>query len=212
MKRTIRIYGLIVLLTVQMACGQKSEEIQVRKSFDNYKSAILNDKGDEAIKYVDNRTIKYYNDILELTKTADSSKIETLSILDKLMVFTIRHRTSTEDILNFNGKSLLVYAIKNGMVGKNSVANNSIGEVTVENDFAKGQFVSNGQKAPFFFHFYKEDGLWKVDLTSVFPVSTMAFRKMADESGQEQNEFLFSLLGIVTGRRPGAEIWKPINL
>ena len=211
-RRTINFFGLSVLLIAgQIAYGQKSEEKLVKKSFDNYKTAILNNKGDEAVKYVDSRTIKYYSDILELVKTADSTKVETISILDKLMVFSIRHRTSKEDILSFDGKSLLVYAIKSGMVGKNSVANNSIGDVTIDNDFARGQFIANGQKAPFYFHFYNEDGQWKIDLTSLFPVSTMAFKKMADDSGQNQNEYLFSLLEMITGKKPGTEIWKPIT-
>jgi hypothetical protein len=126
-------------------------------------------------------------------------------------VFSIRHRTSKNDILSFDGKSLLVYAINSGMVGKNSVANNSIGEVIIESEFAKGQFLANGQKAPFYFHFYKEEGQWKIDLTSLFPVSTMAFKKMADESGENQNDYLFSLLEKITGKKPGTEIWQPIN-
>jgi hypothetical protein len=212
MTKTINIFRLLVLLIPgQLAYGQKSEEKLVKKSFDNYKTAILNDKGDEAVKYVDSRTIKYYSDILQLVKTADSTKIETLSILDKLMVFSIRDRTSKEDILSFDGKSLFVYAIKSGMVGKNSVANNSIGDVMIDNDFAKGQLIANGQKAPFDFHFYKEDGQWKIDLTSLFPVSTMAFKKMAEESGQNENVYLFSLLEMITGKKPGNETWKPIN-
>lgn len=212
MTTKMRILGvLFLLLTGQLTFGQKSEEKLVIKSFDNYKATILNDKGEEAVKYVDSRTIKYYSEILELVKTADSSKIETLSILDKLMVFSIRHRTPKEDILSFDGKSLFVYAIKSGMVGKNSVANSSIGEVIIESDFAKGQFIANGQKAPFFFHFYKEEGQWKIDLTSIFQVSTMALKKIADERGENQNDYLFSLLEMLTGRKPGIEIWRPIS-
>jgi hypothetical protein len=212
MTTKIKILGvLFTLLTGQLTYGQKSEEKLVKKLFDNYKSAILNDKGEEAVNYVDSKTIKYYSDILELVKTADSAKVETLSILDKLMVFTIRHKTSKNDILSFDGKSLLVFAIKNGIAGKNSGANNSIGEVIIEGAFAKGQFIDNGQKAPFYFHFYKEEGQWKIDLTSLFPVSAMAFKKMADESGENQNDFLFSLLEMITGKKPSAEIWQPIN-
>lgn len=213
MTTKIKILGILFLLLAgtELTYGQHEEEEQVKKSFDNYKSAILNNNGEEAVNYVDSRTIKYYNDILDLVKTADSSKIEALSIMDKLMVFSVRHRTSKEDILRFEGKSLLVYAIESGMVGKNSVANNSIGKVTIEKDFAKGQFISKGQKTPFFFHFYKEEGEWKIDLTSLFPASTMAFKKMADDSGETQNDYLFSLLEMITGKRPGAEIWKPIN-
>jgi len=212
MTTSIKSIGITFLITLgNIAYGQKSEEKLVKKSFDNYKSAILNDKGEEAVKFVDSRTIKYYSDILELVKTADSAKVETISILDKLMVFSIRHRTAKEDVLNFDGESLLVYAINSGMVGKNSVANNSIGEVKIEGNYAKGQYISNGQKAPFYFDFYKEDKQWKIDLTSLFPISTKAFKKIADDSGQNQNDYLFSLLEMITGNKPDIEIWKPIN-
>lgn len=97
------------------------------------------------------------------------------------------------------------------MVGKNSVANISIGEVTVEQNFAKGQAESNGEKSPLYFHFYKEDAVWKVDLTSIFAFSTVAFEKMQENSGQEENDFLFSLLERISGVKPGAEIWNKVN-
>lgn len=211
MKKTIKVIGVfILLLSGHWANGQKNEEDLVKKSFQSYKQAILNDKGEEAVKYVDSRTIKYYSEILDLVKTADSTKVETLSILDRLMIFVIRFRTSKEDILSFDGNSLLIYAIKSGMVGKNSVAANSIGEVSIEKDFAKGQLLVNGQKAPFFFHFYKENEQWKVDLTSIFPISTKALKKMAEDSEQDENEYLFSLLEMITGNQPGKEVWEPI--
>ena len=67
---------------------------QVKECFSRYKSAILNDEGEKAADYVDSRTINYYSKMLEVTKAADSAEVNRLNILDKLMVFTIRHRTS----------------------------------------------------------------------------------------------------------------------
>ena len=203
---------LILVLILKTSCsGQGTEDNLVRQAFENYKSAILNNRGEEAVKYVDSRTIKYYVDVVDLVKNADSTKVNSLSLLDKIMVFSVRHRTSREDILSFDGKGLLVYAIKSGMVGKNSVVNNSIGEVIIDSEFAKGQFIANGQKAPFYFHFYKENGEWKIDLTSIFSVSNMAIKKMVQDSGQGENEFLFSLLEMMTGKKPGREIWEKVN-
>jgi hypothetical protein len=200
---------LFLLVSSISAFTQKSEVKAVKASFDNYKQAILNDKGEEAVQYVDSRTINYYGDVLEKVRSADSATVNRLDLLDKVMVFSVRHRATKEDILSFDGKGLLVYAIKSGMVGKNSVVNSSIGDVTVEGTFAKGQYVSNGQKAPFNFDFYKEDNAWKVDLTSIFSTTNIAFRKLVEESGQTENEFLFSILERLTGRRPGDEIWIP---
>jgi hypothetical protein len=117
---------------------------------------------------------------------------------------------SKEDILSFTGEQLLVYAIKKGMVGKSSVMNISIGDVEIDSAFAKGQLVSSGRKAPFFFHFYRENGIWKIDLTSLFPVSGMAFKQMVEDSGQEENEYLLFLLETISNQEPSPNIWKPI--
>ncbi|MEO1054966.1 MAG: hypothetical protein AAFX87_30310 [Bacteroidota bacterium] len=202
---------LIFAFALNVGAAQKKEEQLVRKSFENYKSAILNDKGEEAVKYVDSRTLRYYSDILIKTKGADSIALNNLGLMDKLMVFSIRHRATKSEILSFDGEGLLIYAIQKGMVGKNSVANNAVGDVEIDGTFAKGQLIANGQKAPFYFHFYKEDEVWKIDLTSIFPIGTAAFRRVQEESGLNENEYLFSLLGMLTGRKPGSEIWMKIE-
>ncbi|AFU70546.1 hypothetical protein P700755_003981 [Psychroflexus torquis ATCC 700755] len=190
--------------------GQEKEEKLVRESFNSYKTSILNDKGEKAVDFVDSKTISYYNEILETTKKADSLTVNSLGILDKLMVISIRYRTSKRDILSFNGKELLIYAIKEGMVGKNSVMNTEIGDVEIDGNFAKGQLISKGQKTPFYFHFYKESNIWKIDLTSIFPEGAMAFKKMIEDNGEEENQYLIQLLEMITGKKPVNEIWKPI--
>lgn len=201
---------LLVLAFTTLAHAQKKEEKLVRKAFDAYKTAILNDKGEDAADLVDSRTIQYYQQALDQVRTADSATVRSLSLMDRLMVFSIRHRTPKEDILRFDGRALYVYAVQSGMVGKNSVAGNSIGEVVVEGTFAKGRFLVGGEETPFQFHFYKEEERWKLDLTSLFPISTMAFQTMVEDSGQEENEFLFTLLEKITGRKPGPEVWQPV--
>jgi len=210
MKKTLSI--LFLTLAIGTSClGQEKEKELVRESFNNYKTSILNDKGENAVNFVDSRTLSYYNQILEKTKNSDSLAVSKLGLLDKLMVLTIRHRTSKKDILSFNGKELLVYAIKEGMVGKNSVMNTEIGDVEIDGSFAKGQFISNGQRSPFYFHFYKENNYWKVDLTSIFPAGEMAFKKLVNDSGEEENNYLLMLLEMVTGKKPLNKVWKPIK-
>ncbi len=39
----------------------------------------------------------------------------------------------------------------------------------------------------------------------------MAFKNVVEESGQNENEYLFSVLEMLTGKMPGAEIWIPVN-
>jgi hypothetical protein len=200
-----------LFLFLPASFSQNTEAKAVKQAFEKYKTSILNDQGEAALEVVDSRTKKYYTQILDVIKNADSMQVTGLSLIDKMTVFSIRHRVAKEEILKMDGKGLFIYAIKSGMVGKNGVANNTIGEIIVNEHIAKGQLVANGKKSPFYFHFYKEEGGWKLDLTSIFPISNMALKQVAKQSGENENEFFFNLLERLTGRRPGSEIWQKIN-
>ncbi len=204
-------FSILLFLAATKNFAQESQQNLVKQTFNKYKSSILNDKGEEALKCIDSKTIKYYTDILLVVKNADSAKVNALSITDKITVFSIRHRATKEEILKMDGKGLFVYAIKSGMVSKSSVINNTIGNVTIDNQFAKGQLFVSGKKADFYFYFYKELNEWKLNLTSLFPLSNTIFNNMVKESGEDENEFLFTILENLYGTKPGAEIWQPIK-
>ena len=206
-----RILILFLLIVSSYTFAQKKEEKRVRTTFENYKSAILNENGAEAVNYLDSRTIAYYTEIVSLVKTADSIAVEGLSFQDKFIVLTIRHRATREEILEFDGKSLIVFAVNKGMIGKNSVMNCSIGEVNVNRGFANGEFLSNGQKTPFLYEFNKEDNQWKIDLTAIFSLADLVFKQVIAKSGMTENEFLFSMLESLSGTKPGPEVWLPVN-
>lgn len=205
------IFTLTLTLIVSHLFSQSSEEVAVKASFNKYKQSILNDRGEEASECVDSRTIKYYGEMLDLVKNADSVQVNSLSIIDKIMVFSVRHRATRDEVVSLDGKGLFIYAIKKGMISKNSVSDITIHEAMVDGDFAKSQLVSKGQAVPLYFHFYREGGSWKINLTSLFPMTNGLLRKMVTDSGQEENEYLFSLLEALTGKRPGREIWRKIN-
>ena len=202
---------LLVLLLPLFPCAAQSTQDSIRGTFNDYKSAILNDDGERAVGYVDSRTLAYYGEMLDKTKTADSSTVDALPIMDKLMVLAIRHRTSRADLLRFDAQKLFVYAIEQGMVGKGSVMNIEIGEVTVDGATARGQFMSNGVPGPVYFGFYDENG-WKVDLTSIFPAANEAFQQMVDESTTNENEYLIQILEMLTGTPASEDIWQPVTV
>jgi|WetSurMetagenome_2_1015567.scaffolds.fasta_scaffold00256_13 hypothetical protein len=104
MKRISIVVVLFFALTL-LSSAQSSEEDSVRKAYDRYKTCLLNGGGEEVANLVDNLTIKYYGDMLDLAKNADSVKIETLTVSDKIMVFSLRHRITRKDLLSFDGRS-----------------------------------------------------------------------------------------------------------
>lgn len=205
-----RLITLIITLVLSVQCFSQSNKKLVLESFENYKNAILTDQGEIASNFVDSRTMDYYTTILNKVKTADSTEVDSMGIIDKITVLSLRHRVEKKDLLNFSGKDLFVYAIDHGMVGKSNVMNAELGKVTTSGDFSKAEFVVNRQKTPFFFHFYFEENTWKIDITHLFSLGTVGMKKMIDDSEKDENEFIIQILEILTGNRPTNNIWNPM--
>ncbi|WP_294672046.1 hypothetical protein [uncultured Fluviicola sp.] len=191
--------------------AQNSEDTLIRAVFDKYRSDLLNDRGTEAVKEVDSKTIQYYSDILELTISADSSKVETLSIMDKMSVLIMRLKISKEELLTFSGKDLFIYSVDHGMVGKSGIAKNSIGQIIVNDNFASAPLGVKGAPTEVRFEFYKESGSWKINLTSIFPLAELVFEKLIKDSGKSENELLIPIIEAATNKRVSREVWQPLK-
>lgn len=210
MKRVVIVLSLLLTLAIS-GFGQNVGEEQVRATFDGYKTAIVNGKGEEAIRYIDSKTMMYYNHLLDLIKNADFAKLNRLPITDKILILSIRHRLSREKILSFDGRKLLAYSITSKMAGKSDVSGLNIGNVTIVGNFAKGEVEFGGRKTEYSLHFYNEEGQWKMNQTSLLYMPQNILKKMAVDSGKSENDFIFMLLKGLTGKTPGKDIWQPIG-
>jgi hypothetical protein len=202
----------LLLLLFFVHTSSFAQEIEsIRKTFSGYKSAVIEGNGPEAVRWVDNTTLSYYDRILQTSIKADSAKIQSLNILDKLMVFTVRHRIPPEEILAMKGDRFFVYAIEKNMIAKSSVASLELGEVTLNDKTATGQLIVHGQKSPLNFIFNKESGIWKIDITSLFPVINDGLTKAIGFQGGTDSQFIFESLEALTGEPVSPRIWRPLK-
>lgn len=200
---------LFFLWLVNTVTAQVNDEESIKKNFEKYLSAMGNGKGEEAAGQVDSHTIQYYNHIAELARDADSLKVESLSLMDKIMVLLVRHRVPKEDLLKFDGKALFMYAIDNGMINKGSVVPLKLETVIVDKDTAKGQINFKEVDYPLYLNFYKEEGQWKYDLTSSFAIAMPALQKYVDELGEK---FLINMMLHADKQKiPDPYIWRPVR-
>lgn len=209
--RTHKLLAFLFIILGTFVFGQKNEEKLVRERFESYRTNLLNDNGNGAVEDVDSKTINYYSELLKLTKSADSSKIESLSIVDKMMVLILRLKVSKAEIVSFDGRSLFIYAVDNGMVGKGSVAKNTIGDINVNKNFAAAELLVNRKPSELYFEFYKEEGTWKLDITSLFPMANMLFEKLIADSEKSENDFLLPLIEAASGKKMSPEVWLPLE-
>ena len=203
----MKIINTIIFFLIISCNAQNGEKEEIIECFNKYKNAIVTNKGKVAVKEIDSRTISYYSEILEKIKSADSLSIDKLSILDKFSVLSLKHFATKEEILSFSGKDLFRFAIKKKMTG--NVINVTVGEIIITNESAKGQLISNGKKTSTNFNFYKENGSWKINITSMLTSGILAIKRMVENSGKSENDFIIYILGKANGKKTRIDIWKP---
>ncbi len=184
------------------------DEAKIRACFNAYKNSILTDQGEAATRYVSERTIQFYDSMAFLARTADSLQLDSLSIIEKLTVLTLRARTPNELLFSYEGRGVFIFAINSGMVGKDDIRNNDIGKIYLDSTFARAMMEVNGVESPLAMHFHLEEGEWKLDLTSLFHITNNALEEVIQDSEMTENQFLEFVISYgLKGKEPFHEIW-----
>ena len=181
---------------------------ELDKCFTAYQSAMLNDQGAEAVKYLDSHSMDHFKMILEKVKGADSLAIEALSVSDKFNVLVIRHMATKKEILAFTPATMTAFAFNHGM-GKSNLEGATLGKAKIKGNNAKAPLMKEGKKTDEEYEFNLEDGQWKIDITAPMAKAELEMKEML--MGQNENEFIFGMLELMSGKTPTHSIWKKIK-
>lgn len=188
-----------------------SDSEAILKSFQNYKSAILDQKGEIATGLVTKRTVDEYQNYVDWALSGDRKTLESLSFINRFQVFLLKHRIPVETLKKLDGRSAFAYAVDRDWIGKNGTIRTTLGKVDVAGNRATAEVLIGGQTAPNRFQFTKENGVWKFDLIQVMRDTDQALKAVARQKGKSEQEFMFSLIETVSGRKVEDTIWTPIQ-
>lgn len=207
---SVTLVWMLFIATLQGCGGSSSEEPAIRTCFENYKNAILAADGQAAVAEVNAATLDYYRQILNLSLKASKAETKALGLMDRLMVFTTRHRVPADLLRSMDTNAYFVYAVENGWIG--DIAKNMLGEIEVNGDTATGMHMVGSQKTNIFWQFSKEEGKWKANITAIMPTAEKAFKQIITNAGKNENTFLFEILGQVSGKDVDEKfIWEPVG-
>ena len=208
---TIKKIFILLIITTHSLFAQKDEEKAVKACFDTYKAAIIEGRGGDAAEVSSQKTINYYQTLLDVILNGDSTTVAGQGIMEKITIFSIRHAVPKSQIENLDGKAFLEYAINRGLVGKESIQQLEIGTPSIAPDKATAPVMNNGMAMPISFDFYKEADAWKIDITSIIPATGKALQQMIDQSGMSEETVLFQILKSQTGEATDKSVWHPMN-
>lgn len=204
------LFFFVTLFALNGTVYSQNDQVLIKKVFDGYKAALLAEDGAKAVTYVDGNTINYYSKMKELALTGDSAEVASLEMIDQLMIIMIRHKITKTAITSMSGRDLFIYGVDKGLLGS-KIPMGDIGNIQVSSHKAKAQFISNGTPTPIYFDFNQENKVWKLDLTSIFPVSNIVFQQIVAQTGLDEQGTILYLVERSTGKKPAANIWHPIR-
>lgn len=189
--------------------GAPSAARAVRQTWENYKKAILGKDGAAALALVNQTTVGYYGQMRTLALRATEAEVKALSVTNKIMVLSYRHRLSPEQLEAMNAEELFVHGVSQGWIGEQGVLRTTLGSVRVSGGVASGEAIVGGKATPLTYRFEREGGKWKIDLAALMPVADIAMRAVIKELKVEEDQFILDILESLSGVKPSADIWKP---
>jgi len=204
---------LLIVACITIECGSNpSPDAQgIQKTFDAYKTAILNTDGPTAAAHVSKRTIDEYQQYVDWCRLADRQTLETLSTINKFQVLLLKHRIPKDDLMKMDGEAVFIHAVNNDWIGKNSVIVTTIGDIQTSDGRGTAAVSMNQEKAPSRFHFIEEEGSWKFDLIQTLRDADQILKMQMRQLGLEEDEFIFRMIESVSGRKVPASIWEPLE-
>lgn len=135
-KILLLLLGITIVFIGVSSCKDalSPEKLEVIKVYNAYTKALIQRKGNEAVKYITHEDIEYYNKILDIAVHGTRSKIHDLNTFDKITVIYMRLSNTKKELEQLNGRTFFVKAVDEGRVGKdtNLVKAFSIKDVEIE--------------------------------------------------------------------------------
>lgn len=100
------------------------------------------------------KTFDYFDEILFSVREDDSTELMRMPVYDRLVVLITRYLFSPDSINNLTDEKILQSLITESFIDKESVLNNSLGEISFIEDFAMVEVLIGGESSMFYYEFY----------------------------------------------------------
>ncbi|MCT4582962.1 MAG: hypothetical protein N4A35_16235 [Flavobacteriales bacterium] len=200
---------ILVLLSVSCTIDKKKEEHAIKKTYEKYKTAILNKDGDTASSFLSISSLEYLDNIVYKALFLDSIELIEEPNINKLYILFARANSIDKDM---RGNKLFSKMINLGFMESNGYANTSISHITFYSSSAKAQVTQNGkEKEGLILEYFKENKTWKLNLFSKKFLKNVNYLldNLAKENEMDINDFLISAINFSLNKNINSKIWHP---
>ncbi len=208
------LFAVVGLLLLPGVAVSQSDTEAVRSVFERYKQALLDGDGGLAAEMVDRETLVYFSELKGLALSADAATVAQRPFIDRLLIVTMRHELSVEQLQGMDLEDLLRHAIDNGWIAEASIRQLSMGEVSISGDEALGLAQAGGNSLgandtaePLYYRFRRQEGEWRFGFSSLVASLNRLVTEFAQQLGAQEDQMIFTLVEALSGRKVLPEIW-----
>ena len=206
----IFITGLLILFLTS-CFDRKQEQRELIKTWKAYRLAFSNNMGKECSKYIDSESIKYYEYLLTLVRTADSATVERLRMDQQLAILLARHTMLPSQIALLNGKTFFESLVQQGEGGGLNESN-SFEFLSVNPTHAEAQIIDTNGARGLKVVFNKENKIWKLNVPFISgQISKTFWEQFVKESGKTEHELIYAVLELSNHQKPTNNVWHPLK-
>jgi len=214
-------HRLALIATLVLALGgatgalAANEAAAVRQSFHGLKTALLQNRGEDAAGLVSQSTLALTERARDLALYGTQAELEAQPTAILVAALSLRQSIRPDELRSMPAHDLVAHVVNTDLTRDGPVAAIDIGGVRVDQGTALADVVSNRPFPVSQLRFNKEQGVWKLDLRDVAYGDTAidrVARRLAGGSaaGQQalRNEMILAMLAM-QGSGIDASIWQP---
>jgi hypothetical protein len=200
-----------------LGAGAVEEETEaVQQVFDQYRAALMRGDGNRAAALVDRATFEYFEQLKLLALRADHEELGEQSFVDRLLVVTLRHTLTPDEVREITLSQLIDLAMEAGWLAPETLGQLEMGEVVFDGDQAFAPALSAGGLSleseglePLNYTFVREDGAWKFRFSALVASLGRLVASFTAQLGAQDEALIFMLVENLSGRAVVPQVWEP---
>ncbi len=187
----------------------KSASSEIKGAYDDFRTAIMKDRGEKAADLVTSATLDYFGLMREFALYGSAAQVVRQPLADQMQILTYRHEIEPDMLLAMTPRELLIYLVDNDLIDKTSVKKTDSGKITVQGPVATVGIRRKKKPTGVNFHFYREDGRWLIDFVEIIAMATPVLKRLSIEKNLPEQLVVTSYIAERSGRSVSIAVWVP---
>ncbi|MBT45358.1 MAG: hypothetical protein VCA40_13335 [Roseibacillus sp.] len=199
------------------SCGESRnrQRAEVRQVFQKFSDAFFARDGRTASSHLSQQTFVYYDRVIPLARNEDDAGLSALPPLELFSCLALRHRYSPEELTGLDSRNLVLDSFDRMVFPAGAPHFLDIGEIRITTPGVEAiapVFLPPGEwHEDILVTFRRENGEWKMDLTSVFDALDRRIEPHLLDSSSSRAERALYYLQIHENEQIGSELLRPRN-